>query len=151
MPLRIKVTVPKKSKVYKQMPRDLQEGIKRAVLPRIGMLVSGTAVKKLQKGGRSGAIYKRRGITHQASAPGEPPKTDTGTLASATFWRMSMGNLLAVDIISNTLYATKLEFGPKGRPGEARPYMRSSVAENRAKINKLFIEAERKVARKNAR
>lgn len=151
MPLRIKVKSPHKSKVYRQMPRDLQEGLKRAVLPRIGMLVSGTAVRKLQKGGRSGAVYKRRGVTHQASAPGEPPKTDTGTLASATFWKMAGGNRLAVDIISNTPYAPKLEFGPKGRPGEARPYMRSSLAENRKKIRKLVIEEERKVARRHAR
>lgn len=40
-------------------------------------------VTRLSTGARTGRIYKRRGVYHQASAPGEAPKTDRGGLVSS--------------------------------------------------------------------
>lgn len=38
------------------------------------------AVQLIQGGSRSGKLYKRRTVTHRASAPNEAPKTDQGNL-----------------------------------------------------------------------
>ena len=38
---------------------------------------------KIQHGPKTGKIYTHGNVTHQASAPGEPPATDTGYLATA--------------------------------------------------------------------
>lgn len=40
----------------------------------------GEAVRNISSGGRSGKVYKRGSVSHQASAAGEFPKTDTGEL-----------------------------------------------------------------------
>lgn len=55
--------------------REIQKAI-GVVLLRI----ASEAQMLISRGGRSGMIYRRRSITHQASAAGEPPKTDRGTL-----------------------------------------------------------------------
>jgi hypothetical protein len=44
-------------------------------------------VRRIQRGSRSGRVYKRGSRTHQASAPGEYPKSDSGRLASHVFMR----------------------------------------------------------------
>ena len=47
--------------------------------------------KSLLEGGKSGRVYyKRRSVTHQASAPGESPASDTGppwSTRSKSFWK----------------------------------------------------------------
>lgn len=62
-------------KVGPNTKRELQKAI-GVVLLRI----AAEAQTLISRGGRSGVIYKRRTITHQASAAGEAPKTDRGTL-----------------------------------------------------------------------
>ena len=49
-------------------------------LANMALSAHGDAVKSIQNGARSGAVYKRRSTTHQASAAGVAPKTDTGDL-----------------------------------------------------------------------
>lgn len=41
------------------------------------------AVRGIQRGPATGRVYKRGGITHQASALGQYPASDTGRLASS--------------------------------------------------------------------
>ncbi len=47
--------------------------------------VHGDAQRTILRGSRSGRVYKKPKSTrtHQASAPGEPPKTDSGRLVSS--------------------------------------------------------------------
>ena len=47
-----------------------------------GQRIRTEAVKAISKGARSGKTYKRGSKTHQASAAGEFPKTDTGNLVN---------------------------------------------------------------------
>ncbi|MCK5644602.1 MAG: hypothetical protein KAJ19_27640 [Gammaproteobacteria bacterium] len=148
MPLRIKVKRSSRRSPFQSMARDLGEEIAGPVNSQIGMLVAGTASKKVQQGGRSGKTYTRRGVTHQASAPGEAPKTDTGTLVSSIFFKKKG---FAVQVIANTPSAARLEYGPRGDPGAARPFLRPAVAENRKKIIALYTKAARKTGRKNVR
>jgi hypothetical protein len=66
--------------------------------------IKGEAVRMIQKGARSGRVYdtyfwtdsqgrlrkgRKRNRPHQASAPGEPPKTDSGRLVSHIFSRIA--------------------------------------------------------------
>ena len=69
-----------------------------------------TAVKKaIQRGPKTGATYTRGTVTHRASAPGEAPATDTGTLVSSIYFE-SPSNLSAT-IGSRLAYAYYLEYG----------------------------------------
>jgi hypothetical protein len=60
----------------RQIPLDARSGIGTALAGSVVMLDS-YAKQKIQGGGRGGRTYRRRSTTHQASAPGEFPKTDT--------------------------------------------------------------------------
>lgn len=54
------------------------------------------SIQSIQQGGRSGRTYNRKGISHQASAAGEAPKTDKGNLVSnITFQKDGMLNYSA--------------------------------------------------------
>lgn len=80
----------------------------------------------VQSGGRSGRVYKRsKGkIVHQASAPGEPPKSDSGYLASHI--RGFVEERFTAVLEAATKYARSLEFGT--RKMGARPFMDRSAA-----------------------
>lgn len=64
-------------------------------------------------GPRNGRVYQKRQykgkILHRASAPGEPPATDTGNLAGSIYSRMT-GNLTG-EIGATAEYAAVLELG----------------------------------------
>ena len=65
--------------------------------------------QRIQRGPKSGFVYNSRGKQHQASAPGEAPATDTGTLVSSiSFSQLSK---LSAEVVSRLPYAYFLEFG----------------------------------------
>ena len=69
------------------------------------------AKRSIQAGGKSGRLYKRRTITHQASAPGQAPASDTGRLVNSINGRLLQG--LPAEIRASTKYARFLEFGTR--------------------------------------
>jgi hypothetical protein len=84
----------------------------------IGLAVQATALevrgdiqRRIQRGPKTGQVYVRGNVTHQASAPGEAPATDTGTLASSISYRMVRA--MTAEIESRLPYATYLEFGTR--------------------------------------
>lgn len=80
------------------------------------------AVRSIQRGGRSGRTYKRRGITHTASAAGEPPKSDTGQLVqNITVERHSKADY-TVGSRKGAPHGFWLEFGTRFM--EARPWLK---------------------------
>lgn len=106
----------------------------------------------VMRGGRSGRIYGRgakikRGKNkgkyrryHQASAPGEPPKTDLGFLANNILPEASA--YLQASLVSRAPYSAALEFGTR-KNGGPRPFFRVSVrvgAERFAKVANAYIE-----------
>ena len=97
-----------------------------------GRLVETAAKRRIMSGGRSGNIYKRGAKTHQASAVGEPPKTDTGYLASNI---ITETNGLKVRVISQAEYSKILEYNMN------RPFMFPSFEENKRNIEKLVAGA----------
>ena len=82
-------------------------------------------VKSIQSGPASGQTYRKSNPTrtHTASAPGQPPMTDTGRLAnSITFDRI--GDLTAT-VGSELIYAPWLEYGTSRMA--SRPFFRPAV------------------------
>ena len=71
-------------KAFKEASETARQKVAEAVA-RTTLAVHNASVKRIQNGPASGIVYElympRR--THQASAPGEPPMSDTGRLASS--------------------------------------------------------------------
>lgn len=111
------------------------------------LYVQGVIIKKISRGGRgSGAKSGKRLASvgnnkfnrsdqQNRSAPGEPPKSDTGRLVGSI--RVERGFLTA-SIGSDVLYAPFLEFGTSKMA--ERPYLRPSLDESENTIQQL-IEA----------
>ena len=133
----------------RELERNLREiGINahrevQAAVDATATEVRSTAIRSLQKlspgsiydvqirtiNGQAVPIGPRSGsnlsATHQASAPGDPPNTDTGALASALYTRS--GNLTA-DVYSDVDYAPHLEFGTQNMA--ARPFLWPALRDN---------------------
>lgn len=101
-------------------------------------------VERIQQPPKTGRIYKRNTVSHQASAPGESPASDTGRLAQSVTTTYDPANITGFVNVATT-YAEALEFGtPRIAP---RPYARVSLAEKteeiRADIAREIAEATR--------
>ena len=86
---------------------------------------------------KSGRIYRRGNVAHQASAPGEAPATDTGNLVNSAYTK----KLADADYETGFTveYAAALEFGtPKIEP---RPYLRPAVEA----VKKAFLDAIKRI------
>ena len=122
---KVKNNLEKKQKMTKKL---LAKGVAKSAL-----LVESAVKNKVARGSRTGKIYGN----HRASAPGEPPKTDTGNLVS------SVSNNQTSDFEYNVVavadYAYELEYGSfKVAP---RPFFMKSLRENEKKIVMLFSES----------
>lgn len=142
--------------VRANIARGLQGAIHATALS-----VQATAQRKIQRGGRTGITYYRipgdkymtiradsqdgppvafvggagshnLSAVHQASAPGEPPKTDTGGLAS------SIAIVLGTNearVGTGLTYGKYLEFGTTRM--EPRPWLHPSLLENTETLRRL--------------
>ena len=104
-------------------------------------IVRNHVVESIQRGAKTGETYElynpRR--THTASAPGQPPATDTGFLVSNVSTKVkTQGKKVIGQIVSSAPYSVHLEFGTtKMRP---RPFMQPALQKNKRKIQKIFGE-----------
>ena len=103
--------------------------------------VRADAVKSILSGSKSGRLYRRRGTVHQASAPGEAPANDTGTLANSAEAKLVDINRAVVNF--NAQYARFLEFGTTNIA--PRPYARPALMMNRDFIAEAIDKEVRKV------
>lgn len=85
--------------------------------------VRGDIIKRYQRGPKTGVIRQRGTITHQASAPGEAPATDTGRLANGTQYKMT--GRTSAEVSNAVQYGPWLEFGTQDI--EPRPAWRPAV------------------------
>lgn len=108
-------------------------------------IVVADAKRSVARGPKTGRIYTRGNISHQASAPGEPPATDTGRLLNAI-----AGDLETSDkqngfvrgfIRAATEYAGYLELGT--RRILPRPFLVPAIERNRAAIQAFMANAVR--------
>lgn len=109
----------------------------------IAVNVQGIAVRKIQRGPATGMVYPPiqgiRGKPHQASAPGEPPMSDSGRLASSV---RHVPSGLESEVGTDLEYGGFLEFGT--RDIAARPWLMPSLEEGRRKAGQTLANAVRK-------
>lgn len=107
---------------------------------KFAFLIDRKTKEKIQKGTRSGKTRRRRSIDHTASAPGEPPKTDSGRLVSS-IRPVIKGRMSAeVGSLSNiAVYGAMLEDGTKNMG--ARPWLEPTLRENESALQALFTTA----------
>lgn len=131
---------------------ELQKEVARQL--NIALLASATKVhkeasKSLTNGKKSGRIYKRgKSIIHQASAAGEAPANDTGTLLrSLSFYGFK--DKLEATVTSRLKYAKMLEFGTTKI--KARPFMFPAYEKSKAWIQERLNKAVRIAAANSVR
>lgn len=100
------------------------------------------AKKSVLEGGKSGRVYKRRTVIHQASAPGEAPASDTGRLVNSLHAEAGQGEALAIAGGSSVVYANMLEFGTSKMA--ARPFMFPAFEKSKAWIMARLQDAVRR-------
>lgn len=111
----------------KQFPQVVEE-----IVDKTAFEVERLAKESMQ-GPKHGRVYARGAKDHQASAPGEAPAMDTGTLANSITTEKHGPHEAWVG--PHTEYAVSLEFGT--RHMAARPYMKPAA--QKAKVK--FLEA----------
>lgn len=94
-------------------------------------IIRNEILRLIQDTPKTGRVYVRRGISHQASAPGEPPASDTGNLVQNITVMIDAEHFSAV-VNSGAEYADALEFGTLKT--EPRPYMRVALENKRAEV-----------------
>lgn len=103
----------------------VRRGAMQGVTDWIG-LVEERAVQLIMNPPKSGIVYRKRGVSHQASAPGEAPASETGRLVNSR--RISLNEAqLRASLNFSTQYAIMLERGT--RKMEPRPYAARSLSE----------------------
>lgn len=107
-------------------------------LEKFAFLVHREAIKKIQKGTRSGAEYSRGASSRRRSAAGEPPKTDTGRLVSAHRVVAHSPFNYEVGALENIApYADQLE----DKHQMNRPWLEPTLKENQSQLGILISQA----------
>lgn len=106
------------------------------------------AKESILAGNKTGRVYKRRTVTHRASAPGEAPASDTGRLVNSIHGELDTakpGEAFVVAGRGAVKYAAMLEFGTvKIAP---RPFLHPALEKSRRWIAERIQNAVVKAAR----
>jgi hypothetical protein len=123
--------------------REVKEAVKSS-----SEKIVGTAKNAIDTGSRSGRVYKRRGRVHQASAPGEAPAGDSGTLENSGAVEVSPDGMTATATF-NAPHASDLETGTADIA--ARPFLGPAAQSQErgyiAAVGKGVHDAARKVGK----
>lgn len=123
----------------KKLNRKLSNNKVKEYVTRGTLMVQNDAKKSILAGG-TGRTYEkyepRR--THIASAPNQPPASDTGFLASNITMDVDVksNGTVVGQIISSAPYSKHLEFGTTNMT--ERPFMQPALEKNKRKIEDLF-------------
>lgn len=124
-----------------ELMSKLRQGVANAIF-KTTEAVRNEAVRSILQGQKSGRIYRRRGIEHKASAPGEAPASDTGRLANSIDTSYEDRGLTGI-VHVRAEYAPFLEFGTIKM--EPRPFMRPALDSQREQLNANIADELRKV------
>lgn len=94
------------------------------------------AIEGINKGNRTGKVYKRRTISHRASAAGEYPKTDTGQLTRNIILKKEDKSHYTVGSRRGAPHGFWLEFGTRFMA--ARPWLKPSFEKTLKKFEGRF-------------
>lgn len=103
--------------------------------------VESVAKKSILAGGKSGRIYRRRTVIHQASAPGEAPASDTGRLVNSINSYLDSTSLTSFVVAGRgtAQYAALLEFGT--RKMAPRPFLFPALEASKGFIGDRLADA----------
>ena len=109
---------------------EIKQAVSRAVVGT-ALELQGNIKTSIARGPASGRTYEKYNPrrTHTASAPGQPPMTDTGRLVNSIEFD-KIGDLTAT-VGSKLAYAPYLEYGTSRMA--ARPFFRPAIEEIRPK------------------
>lgn len=130
-------------RIGKETEADVAKAVKAT-----GLEVISDVKKRVLRGPKTGRIYRRGGgqnlsATHQASAPGQAPATDTGMLASSPYY--DQDTKLSATVGSRLAYASYLEFGTVNIA--PRPSWTPAVEQAAPKFKSRIEDALRKATR----
>lgn len=140
----VNVIIHGEEKLILKMERMKVELINSAAesLGRDLALLDSDAKQSVSQGSRSGRIYKRKTVTHQASAPGEYPKTDRGFLVAGFLFNIRKTFTDVYGYLENrAAHAAAVEFKPISKGG--RPFMRPLFKKWNGKIKDNIVMAMR--------
>ena len=119
-----------------------------------GEAVRSEAVRLIEDTEKSGIVYRRRGVEHQASAPGEPPASDTGHLVNSIESNPNADDI-STTVAAKTVYAARMEFGFVGTDSigrkydqAPRPFLRPALANVKDQLVGLVVGSVRGVFKK---
>ena len=120
------------NKRLKEISDELEAAAKKVRSVAVQGLVSevnkirNTIILEMQRGVKTGKLYKRGKKFHQASAPGEYPALDRGPLLTSIFYDIDEPNLkVELGNLVGAPYGEFLEFGTKYM--EPRPWLEPSI------------------------
>lgn len=99
----------KLTKKLLKLPAEATASVKTEIL-KGAVLVESEAKRSIQRGVKSGRTYRRGGIVHRASAPGEAPATDRGALVRSISHQVFAAGL-EILVGTRIKYGSALEFG----------------------------------------
>jgi len=123
---------------FGRVAADVREKLDRVVEEKAREVLI-TAKVAIQTSPATGEMYGQ----HQASAPGEPPATDTGNLVNSG--RVAAPHFLTRHVVFGSEYAAPLEFGTVKMA--ARPFLQPSVNDKKDEFVKAVAEVVRKEGR----
>jgi HK97 gp10 family phage protein len=109
-------------------------------LEHVGVVLSGEMRASINRSPASGRVYKRRGIVHRASAPGEPPATDRGTLSASIDYKVERTGRYKrlVRVGTQLKYGKWLEYGTvRIKP---RPFARPALKKYEKKLPEMVFK-----------
>ncbi len=121
---------------YRKVVGGYRTAIERVIASSIQDVMN-TAKQSIQQHGSSDVTYKKYNPkrTHTASAPKNPPNSDTGFLVSNIHAVMDADKLGGA-VESRADYSVFLEFGTSNM--QERPFLQPALEENKPKIRAKF-------------
>ena len=117
--------------------RDVEQAGEAALIEVITDIATDThalAVEGIQTGPKSGRVYRRGGVTHQASAAGQYPASDTGRLAASVRMELPTAGDMTGRVGTAVEYGPFLEFGTSKMA--ARPWLLRSFEEAKVGVER---------------
>jgi HK97 gp10 family phage protein len=115
-----------------------------------GLKIEENAKLSIQREVKTGRVYRRRTVTHIASAAGQAPANDTGRLVNSFNVSQSADQMVvAIKSGGATVdYAVSLEYGTEKMA--PRPFMKPALEKSRAFIQKRMVTGIKRGVEKNA-
>ena len=134
--------MPDLAKALKKLGADAEKDFERLVT-KTALDIRRDVIKRYKSGPKTGAITMRGKREHQASAPGEAPAVDRGTLMSSLYFEQPTPK--SATIGTRLAYGFYLEFGSKHIA--KRPAWVPAAEAQRPKFSKALEEILRRHAR----